>query len=199
MNERVKKIGLSIFLGILIILAILAYLFFPLKKEAPEVKTRKTLVAEDIRIKCDLVEIAHLGGEDKTDLYTLKVESGETIGEYVMDESYEVYKTLSIISPKVDEKMPLGDLSLTDRYYVLLMVGDIEKVETLSESGEVVSELYRITNARSEYRMIPVCMLEEYDSIHLEDVDRQDVKIMSRSEFMSKMKNVEELDTLIHW
>ena len=95
--------------------------------------------------------------------------------------------------------MPLGDLILTDRYYVLLMIGDIEKVETLSDSGEVLSESYCITNARSEYRMIPVSMLDEYDSVHLEDTYRQDVKIMSRSEFMDKIKNVEELDTLIHW
>ena len=92
MNERIKKIGLSVFFIFLVIVAVLVYFFFPLEKNISEPETRRTLVIEDARLKCDIAEIVRLGGESKTAVYTLKVEAGETIQEYVIDESYEVQK-----------------------------------------------------------------------------------------------------------
>ena len=62
MNERIKKIGLSVFFIFLVIVAVLVYFFFPLEKNISEPETRRTLVVEDARLKCDIAEIVRLGG-----------------------------------------------------------------------------------------------------------------------------------------
>lgn len=195
MPKLTRKAQYFIIGSMVLIIALVGYIFAPKDSDKPTGEEKVVVVKENIYIKATYLD--SISKDQASNEYSeckIVIEKDEEIAGYKISNEQVFSKYIQLTGPDGKEVLTSQSKEIVTHYaYSCLLIGDI------IEKSIGDSKSYEIVNARVTYNRIPFALLEMENKACIRNNNKDKVKILNLKEFTEGLADIDKRKDIISW